>query len=106
MFLSGMNPLVDLTTFLGLSRSPREPQDRKDRVPVKYLFFDFGESLSFPSFEERRIARAASSSHFYPEMIEVDEDLPEGQWMWHDPFPAEIYVMGRELGVFLQGGVF
>ena len=30
-------------------------------------------------------------------MVEVDEDLPEGQWMWHDPFPAEIYVMGREL---------
>ena len=82
MFPSGMNPLVNATTFLGLSRSPREPQlGRKDRidVPVKYLFFDFGESLSFPSFEERSIARAACSSHLYPELGEMDESLPEGQ---------------------------
>lgn len=99
MFPSGMNPLVNVTTFLGRSRSPREPTGRKDRidVPVKYLFFDFGESVSFPSFEERCIARPACSFHIYPELTKVNMKLPKGQETWHDPFPAEIYVMGSEL---------
>ena len=101
MFPSGMNPLVNVTTFLGRSRSPREPPGRKDRidVPVKYLFFDFGESRSFPSFEERGIARGAWSFHPYPEVNKVDMELPKGQEMWHDPFPSDIYVMGSELDV-------
>ena len=98
MFPSGTNPLVNVTTFFGCSRNPKEPNDRKDRidVAVKYLYIDFGESISFPSFEERRIARPAGA-HLYPEMIQSHENRPKGQEFWHDPFPADIHVMGSVL---------
>lgn len=101
MFPAGMNPLVNVTTFLGSSRSPREPKNRKDRidVAVKYLFFDFGGSVSFPSFEERRIGARPRGGHDCPDMYEYKEDLPgtEFQTIWYDPFPADIYGMGTEL---------
>ena len=99
MFPSGMNPLVNVTTFFGSSRSPREPQDRKDRidVPVKYLYFDFGESLSFPSYEERRIVTPPLSFHGYPERFEVRENRAEGEELWHDPFPGDVYMLGSVL---------
>lgn len=95
MFPSGMNPLVNVTT--GLSRKPREPQDRKDRidVAVKYLYFDFGESLSFPSFEERGLALPAGF-HAYPEMNTFNGDRPKGQESLHDPFPQDIHVLSTE----------
>ena len=106
MFPFGINPLNNI--IVGLRKGAREPPARYDRidVSVKYLYIDFGESVCFPTYQERhRVARSSRCHFAFPEMYESHLDA-QGEFKLHkidaernvyDPFPVDVYVLGKVL---------
>ncbi|KZV68802.1 hypothetical protein PENSPDRAFT_581871 [Peniophora sp. CONT] len=94
MFPDGFNPLVVGCGRHRLSLQDETPRGSRIKIPVKYVYIDFGHGHKFESFATRHKVERTGGYEGLPELNSIWKSRRK-QLELFDPFPADVYALGH-----------